>query len=464
MTMSSTTTSQTQTVQSRKSIWSAILSGIVFGVILTLAVPVPAQQDDIGLEEIRALNEAMKRIKRGYVEEVDNKTLIENAIRGMMTGLDPHSAYFSAEETKDFEAATSGKFGGLGIEVQMQDGFVKVVAPIDDTPASRAGMMAGDLIIRLDEKPVKGMTLQDAVAIMRGDPGTDIILTVVRENVAAPFEVSITRDIIQVKSVKARMLDDGLGYVRISQFQGQTAQQMRVAISELVAENNGSLQGMVLDLRNNPGGVLSQSIAIADAFVEQGLIVYTQGRKPESRSEFNASTGDLLNGAPLVVLINGGSASASEIVAGALQDHKRGLIMGTQSFGKGSVQTFEPLGGGNGIKFTTALYYTPNGTSIQAEGIIPDIIVEPLLVQKRDDAGFLMTREADLQGRLDNGNDSEEDASDEPEVTALPDDEADDAENAASLATDDYQLFEALNLLKGMVIFQSANSASPNPQ
>lgn len=441
----------------RKSIWAAVAGGTLLGMVLTFALPVSAQRDNsVALEEIQAFTEVMNRIKRSYVNEVDDKTLIDNAIRGMVSGLDPHSAYFSSEELEDFKVSTTGKFGGLGIEVQMQDGFVKVVAPIDDTPANRAGMMAGDLIIRLDEKPVKGMTLQDAVAIMRGDPGTDILLTVVRDGVAAPFEVAITRDIIRVKSVKSRMLENNLGYVRVSQFQEKTGEQLNAALMDLVNENNGPLQGLVLDLRNNPGGVLSQSIAVADTFIQEGLIVYTQGREVSSRSEFSARSGDALNGAPLVVLVNGGSASASEIVAGALQDHKRGLIMGTPSFGKGSVQTLEPLRTGSAVKFTTALYYTPNGTSIQAQGIVPDIEVEPLQVKARDEAGFSMTREADLQGRLNNGNDGDE-IPEDADPSALEDD-AEETKESNELATEDYQLFEALNLLKGMVIFQSARA------
>lgn len=446
-----------QTIQktSRFTVWGAIAAGMVIGAIITAAIPVSAQRDhdSIAVDELAAFTEVMQRIKRNYVEDVDDKTLVNNAIRGMVSGLDPHSSYFSAEELEDFTVSTTGKFGGLGIEVQMQDGFVKVVAPIDDTPAQRAGVQAGDLIIRLDDKPVKGMTLQDAVSIMRGDPGTDIVLTVVRDGVMAPFEVEITRDIIRVKSVKSRMLESNLGYVRVSQFQERTGDQLRDAIEDLVAENQAPLQGIVLDLRNNPGGVLSQSIAVADAFIDSGLIVYTQGRNGANRNDFGARGGDVLNGAPIVVLVNGGSASASEIVAGALQDHKRALIMGTPTFGKGSVQTLEPLNNGSALKITTALYYTPNGTSIQAQGIVPDIAVEPLQIAERDGSNFSPTREADLTGRLDNGNDDD----DESSPSALEDDSPK-TEDSSELAKDDYQLFEALNLLKGMVIFQTART------
>lgn len=458
-------TSDVQASSSKKSFLGSVgllpaAVGALLGVLLTMALPVVAERGPYAQSEMALFTEVMEHIKKNYVEDVDDATLINNAIRGMVSSLDPHSAFFSSEELTKFTENTSGKFGGLGIEVQMQDGYVKVVAPIDDTPAQRAGMMAGDLIISLDGKQVKGMTLQDAVGIMRGDPQTDIVLTVVREGVAGPFDVTITRDIIKVKSVKSRLLEPNMGYVRVSQFQQSTGAQMREAIDKLTAENNAPLQGLVLDLRNNPGGVLGQSIAVADAFLNEKLVVYTQGRSENSRTDFNGYPGDVLNNAPLVVLVNSGSASASEIVAGALQDHKRGIIMGTTTFGKGSVQTLEPLASGDGIKVTTALYYTPNGRSIQAKGIVPDVLVEPLKLAKSQTPGFTLAKEADLTGRLDNGNDANEDDALEAKADKAANESEDDDAKKENLATDDYQLFEALNLLKGMSIYRSTNSTS----
>jgi carboxyl-terminal processing protease len=365
----------------------------------------------------------------------------------MLSGLDPHSTYLSPDQFNELRIGTSGEFGGLGIEVGMEDGFVKVVAPIDDTPAQRAGMQSGDLIIRLDDKPVKGMTLSEAVKQMRGKPGTDIVLTVVREGTDKPFPVTITRAVIQVSSVKQRMLDDGFGYVRISHFQTKTTQYLLDGIDALREENGGSLNGLVLDLRNNPGGVLSAAVGVSDAFVEKGLIVYTDGREEDSRLRYNASPGDALDGAPIVVLVNGGSASASEIVAGALQDHQRGIIMGNRTFGKGSVQTIQDLPNGGAVKLTTARYFTPSGRSIQAEGIVPDIETGSFQVAQSEASEVEPLKEANLSGHLDN-----------------PVGEKDvDAEAAANdrkskldkLARDDYPLYQALNLLRGLTILQA---------
>ena len=325
----------------------------------------------------------------------------------------------------------------------MEDGFVKVIAPIDDTPAQRAGVQAGDLVIRLDDTPVKGMSLSDAVKIMRGEPGTDIELTIVREGLDKPLQVTITRDIIKVKSVKRRTLEPGYGYLRISQFQSKTADYLEDAIRDLKKENEDNLKGLVLDLRNNPGGVLNGAVAVSDAFLTKGLIVYTEGRIDDSRLRFNATPDDLLNGKPIVVLVNQGSASASEIVAGALQDHKRAIILGSKTFGKGSVQTILPLSGGTALKLTTARYFTPSGRSIQAEGITPDIELESLKVAAVEKSLDPLS-EADLSGHLDNGNGKK----------GKGGKKADEDEDNGDLAQSDYQLYEALNMLKGLSILQ----------
>jgi carboxyl-terminal processing protease len=294
-------------------------------------------QDPSGLpyEQLQTFTEIFARIKQDYVETVSDEQLLEDAVRGMLVGLDPHSSYLNEEEYQDLKVGTSGEFGGLGIEVTMEDGFVKVVSPIDDTPAQKAGLLSGDIIVRLDEKPVKGMTLNDAVKIMRGKPGSSLLLTIIRDGESTPLKKTIVRAIISVKSVKFRTLEEGFGYVRISNFQMKTGANLKEAIEALKSENKEGLKGLVLDLRNNPGGVLNAAVEVSDSFLEKGLIVYTQGRIENSALKFNAAPGELLDGAPIVVLINSGSASASEIVAGALQDHKRAVIMGSKSFGKG---------------------------------------------------------------------------------------------------------------------------------
>ena len=355
------------------------------------------------MEELRTFSDVFGRIKNDYVEDVEDSEMLNNAIRGMLSGLDPHSSYLDQEQFKELQVGTSGQFGGLGIEVGMEDGFVKVIAPIDDTPAQRAGIEAGDLIIRLDDTPVKGLTLNDAVKIMRGKPGTVLKLTVVREGVDQPLKIDIKRAIIKVKSVKSRMLEDGFGYVRISQFQSKTAENMVDAIEALKKESNGALKGLVLDLRNNPGGVLNGAVAVSDAFLKKGLIVYTEGRVSDSKLRFNATPDDILDTAPMVILVNQGSASASEIVSGALQDHHRAIVVGTPTFGKGSVQTILPLSNGTAVKLTTARYYTPSGRSIQAEGIKPDIELDQVRVSAVE-RSIDPVKEADLSGHLSNGN------------------------------------------------------------
>jgi len=431
--------------------------GLTLGITLAIGQGVFADKNAsqatsaLPLDELRSFTEVFSRIKKDYVEEVSDKTLLENAIRGMLSGLDPHSSYLDPEHFKELQVGTSGEFGGLGIEVGMEDGFVKVISPIDDTPAQRAGVKAGDLVIRLDEKPVKGMTLHDAVKIMRGKIGTDIVLTIIREGEEKPLKITITRDTIKVKSVRARDLGDGFGYLRVSQFQSRTGENLAEAIEKLKKDNDGKLNGLVLDLRNNPGGVLNAAVEVSDAFLETGLIVYTQGRIADSEMKFNATPRRVLDGAPLVVLVNGGSASASEIVAGALQDHKRAVIIGTRTFGKGSVQTILPLNEKTALKLTTARYYTPSGRSIQAEGITPDIILEPLKLTKLEGMGERV-KEADLSRHLDNGNSKNKD--DKKDVKK--DDKKKD-EPELSLAQRDYQLFEALNVLKGMSIVLRQN-------
>jgi len=336
----------------RTSTW--FLSGTLLGLSLAVGHSVYAlkENNQIPFEDLQAFTEVFSKVKSDYVESVDDKKLIEDAIRGMLSGLDPHSAFLNTSEFSDLKIGTTGQFGGLGIEVGMENGFVKVISPIDDTPASRAGVQASDLIIKLDERSVKGMTLNEAVKIMRGKPNTSIDLTIVREGEPKPFVISITREIIRVKSVKNRMLEPGFGYVRITNFQSRTTTDLLKAISDLQKEER--LKGMVLDLRNNPGGVLNGAVGVSDAFIDDGLIVYTEGRIDDSSHRYLATPGDSLNGAPLVVLVNGGSASASEIVAGAIQDHKRGIIMGTKSFGKGSVQTIQELRNGSAVTLTTA--------------------------------------------------------------------------------------------------------------
>ncbi|MGR8919951.1 MAG: S41 family peptidase [Gammaproteobacteria bacterium] len=411
------------------------------------ATPPDAAEDareTVPVDDIRIFVEVFHKIKNDYVESVDDKDLIENAMRGMLAGLDPHSGYLDAENYQDLQEGTSGEFGGLGIEVGMEDGFVKVIAPIDDTPAKAAGILAGDVIVRLDDSPVKGMALSDAVKKMRGKPGTEIVLTVVREGVEKPLTFTIERDLIKVRSVRSRMLEPGFGYLRVSQFQGPTGEEMRKQLRALKDEAGGRLRGLVLDLRNNPGGILGAAVSVSDAFLDTGMIVYTEGRIKDAQLEFSAKPPDLIGGAPLVVLINEGSASASEIVAGALQDSGRALIMGRQSFGKGSVQTILPMNNQTALKLTTARYFTPSGRSIQAEGITPDIVIDKLKLAERQ-GGSLAVKEANLDRHLENPNE---------EVTdAAADDEP--AEDEDALAERDYELYEALNMLKGMDLLQA---------
>ena len=432
-----------------------ISTGVVLGATLVFGQMVFADKTeprpDLPLDELRTFSEVFGRIKNSYVEEVDDKELLQNAIEGMLSGLDPHSTYLDFEDFKDLREGTSGEFGGLGIEVTMEDGFVKVVAPIDDTPAARGGIQSGDLIIRLDDTPVKGLSLGEAVDIMRGKPDSKLLLTIIREGTAKPLKIELTRAIIKVESVKQKMLEPGYGYVRISTFQARTGASLKEAISALKQENDGALKGLVLDLRNNPGGLLDAAIDVSDAFITKGKIVYTEGRIKDAAQVFNAKPNDILKGAPLVVLVNGGSASASEIVAGALQDHHRAIILGSKTFGKGSVQTVMPLSDSTAVKMTTARYFTPSGRSIQAEGIVPDIEIERIKVSALDSNDFTPLREQDLSGHLKNGNGKEEDdeaTTDDNDVES----EAEEKEDATPLAVSDYYLSQALNLLKGISI------------
>ena len=429
-----------------------LVFGIFVGISVSLTSSVLAEKTDeesvgLPLNELRNFSDIFARIKSDYVEDVDDKTLLENAIRGMLTGLDPHSTYLNTDEYKELKIGTTGKFGGLGIQVGMEDGFVKVISPIDDTPAYRAGLESGDLIIRLDDKSVKGMTLNDAVKIMRGEPGTDIKLVVIREGADKPLPFTVTRDIISVKSVKSRILEPDYGYVRISNFQSKTARDLVTEISKLKKDNKNELKGLVLDLRNNPGGVLSAAADVSDAFINDGKLVFTKGRIENSEFEFNAKPGDIMNGLPVVVLINGGSASASEIVAGALQDHKRAVIMGSKSFGKGSVQTIQELRSGGAVKITTARYFTPSGRSIQGEGITPDIILERYEIKDSKDDPSLRIKESDLSGSISNPTQSQKALQ-----KAAEEGKADDEKDTKLKASEDFQLYEALLLLKGLNI------------
>lgn len=411
------------------------------------------ESERLPLEQLRNFSDIFARIKSDYVEQVGDKELLENAIRGMLSGLDPHSNYLDPEEYKELKIGTTGEFGGLGIQVGMEDGYVKVISPIDDTPAFKAGMKAGDLIIRLDKKPIKDMSLNEAVKLMRGLPGTKIELSVIREGEGEPLKFELERAIIKVKSVKSHLLESGFGYVRISTFQSRTAKHLKDALEQLFEKNKAPLNGLILDLRNNPGGVLNASADVADLFIESGKLVYTKGRIKDSYFEFNAHTGDVLNNAAMVVLINGGSASASEIVAGALQDHKRAIIMGEKSFGKGSVQTIQELRNGGAVKFTTARYFTPNGRSIQAQGIEPDIILDNLTFKADAEAKFSQLKEVDLSGHISNPNGIKKNT--EIEKSNVAQDEM------LKKLQNDYKVHEALNLLKGMYIL-SANKNTEN--
>jgi len=449
--------------------------GLVAGLLISLhfaAVADKNAETPLPFEEMRAFTEVFGRIKSDYVEPVSDKKLMTEAINGMLSGLDPHSAYLDADGFKELQAGTQGEFGGLGIEVGMEDGLVKVISPIEDTPAFMAGVKSGDLIIKLDDTLVKGLTLNDAVKRMRGKPGSSILLTIVRKNEVQPLKIKVTRAVIKVQSVKSKLVEPGYAFVRITQFQEHTGENLTTALEHLQKENNAQLQGLVLDLRNDPGGLLTGAVGVSAAFLpKDALVVYTEGRTEDAKMHLTASPENYLRGGgridylkdlpenfkkiPMVVLVNGGSASASEIVAGALQDHKRAVILGTQTFGKGSVQTILPLGNNTAIKLTTARYYTPSGRSIQAKGIVPDIVVEDPATASFDNAFRL--READLDKHL--SNDQGEDKSEAPAKPARNQSKTRESDGAkvevAEFGTkNDYQLNQALNLLKGMSILR----------
>jgi carboxyl-terminal processing protease len=412
------------------------VASIAAALALTVSAPLWAAQAQgkLPLDELRSFAEVYNQIRLGYVEEIEDSTLLEYAIQGMLMGLDPHSAYLTEDAFQSLQDNTSGEFTGLGLEVGMEDGYVKIISPIDGSPAAEAGLQSGDMILKLGKVPVKGMTLNEAIDIMRGPKGSKIELSIGRPGESQPFEVTLVRNTIKVASVRHSWLEPGYGYIRVAQFQNSTGADVRKALEKLMAEQ--TLKGLVLDLRNNPGGILSASVDVAGLFLDGGNVVYTKGRLDNSATSFDADPLDVTNGVPLIVLINQGSASASEIVAGALQDRSRAVLMGTRTFGKGSVQTILPLSDSRAIKLTTALYFTPNGRSIQAEGIVPDIVVERATITAYNDPQQIT--EADLSGHLNNGNGASEKDKDQ--------------QSSSALLADDNQLYEALALLKGLNI------------
>lgn len=456
-----------------------ISTGILIGLLISLNLTALAEKlgvSDLPIDELRVFAEVYSKVKSDYVETVADKKLIDEALTGMLQGLDPHSAYMDKDAHKELQAGTQGEFGGLGIEVAMEDGLIKVVTPIEDSPAYKVGLKSGDLVMKLDDKNVRGMNLNDAVKLMRGVPGTSIVLTVLRKNAEKPLTFTITRDIIKTQSVKNKYIEQDYGYVRITQFQEHTGEDLAKALISLEKENKKPLKGLVLDLRNNPGGLLDAAVGVSAAFLEKDkLVVYTEGRVDDSKMKLRATASDYarrgksdyLKGVsdsykktPIVVLVNAGSASASEIVAGALQDHKRATILGVTSFGKGSVQTILPMNNGSAIKLTTARYFTPNGRSIQAKGIVPDVKVSDGF----DDSNRIY--EADLAGHLSNPKDSEKKAAAEDTETA----KAVDTEKEKALkkakekkfaeqkgpieptSKEDIQFVQAMNLLKGLPV------------
>lgn len=416
-------------------------------------------------KSLNLFGDVFEQVRANYVEPVEDKKLIEYALNGMLVNLDPHSSYMTDEETKAMNIQNKGEFGGLGIEVTMENGVVKVVSPIDDTPAARAGVQAGDLIVEIDAQQVMGMTLSDAIDKMRGKVGTEIILTIIRTGAKEPLKIKLLRDIIQIQSVKSRVENGNIGYIRITTFNAQTFTGLKKAFADIDKQTGGKTIGYVLDLRNNPGGLLEQAIAVSDAFLDKGEIVSTRGRNPDDMRRDNATPGDMAKGLPVVTIINGGSASASEIVAGALQDHKRAILMGTQSFGKGSVQTLFDVPGGGSIKLTTARYYTPSGRSIQAKGIAPDITVERAKVVAEKDM-FGEVHEADLKGALKNPDGSV------GEPTLLPDgkdkkdadpSKKDAKEKDGEKKNEDYQLIRAIDLLQGLSLYKGETASASKP-
>ncbi|MBX2810065.1 MAG: S41 family peptidase [Cellvibrionaceae bacterium] len=424
-------------------IWQGLqrtLSLLLIAIPVLTSSPYAALADDqatpeapLPLKELRLFTLIFDHIRRAYVEPISDQQLLENAIKGMLKELDPHSTFLGSSAYNSLQESTQGEFSGLGLEISADNGYIKVVTPIDGTPAHKAGVQAGDLIIKLNQQSLQGLTVSEAANRMRGPVGTRVNLTIVRKEIDKPFDVTVVRGNIKLTSVRTRIIENTFGYLRISQFQADTGKEFASALTQLLAKPE-ALNGLILDLRNNPGGILQASVEVADALLDEGLIVYTEGRMPNSNQSFNAKAGDLAQDLPMIVLINGGSASAAEIVAGALQDSKRAILMGTRSFGKGSVQTILPLEDNKGIKLTTARYFTPSGRSIQAQGIEPDIIVKRATITQIDELKSL--KEADLSGHLANTNNTQ---------STLE-------QTYSTITTDDNQLFEAINLLKGLAI------------
>lgn len=414
------------------------LSVVAFSTMLATvpAAAIAADTDEETFRQLELFGDIFERVRAQYVDESADKDLVESAINGMLQSLDPHSSYLNEESFRDMQVQTRGEFGGLGIEVTMEQGFVRVVSPIDETPAARAGLEAGDFITHLDGETVQGLTLSDAVDKMRGRVGSDIELTIRREG-EEPFDVTVTRDVVRIRSVRSRT-EGKAGYIRVTTFNEQTMEGVEASMESLKEELGDQMIGVVLDLRRNPGGLLDQAVKVSDAFLDRGEIVSTRGREADDAQRFNAKKGDLADGLPMVVLINRGSASASEIVAGALQDHKRAVVMGTESFGKGSVQTIMPIPGHGALRLTTAAYYTPSGRSIQKTGIEPDILVEQAQITEETPTGRV--RERDLRNARDNDG------------TELPED-GDEEEVSETSAVQDYQLARALDLLKGIATY-----------
>ena len=463
-------------MRSKLEKFALILSGAIIGILISINLPVFADKTkstNLPIDELRIFAEVFGKIKSDYVEPIEDKKLINEALNGMLSGLDPHSTFLDKDNFKDLQQGTSGEFGGLGIEVGMEDGFVLVISPIEDTPAYNAGLKSGDLIMKLDSTAVKGLTLNEAVKLMRGKPGSSIILQVFRKGIDSPFNLKVTRAQIKTKSVKAKLIEPNYAYIRVTQFQERTGEDLAIALKKLRAENKFAFNGIILDIRNNPGGLLNSSVAVSAAFLKEGdLVVYTEGRAPDSKMNLTTSPENFVKNdpdknnflkdlpvdikdTPMVVLINNGSASASEIVACALQDHKRALIVGTRSFGKGSVQSILPMMNGTAIKLTTARYFTPNGRSIQAKGIEPDIIVE-------DGMKNLAIREVDLNNRLSNPGDARTKSKEaKPDLKEVKDGPTGDAPEALRNfkpikfgGEDDKQFIEALNILKGIDLYQ----------
>ena len=401
---------------------------------------IAADTSALPLEELQMFADVFNQIRQGYVESVPDSKLFELAVQGMLSGLDPHSVFLKEKAFDSLQETTKGEFSGLGIEIGQDRGYVTIIAPIDGSPAEAAGLEAGDVILKIDGESVRDLPVNKSVELMRGPTGSEVLLTIGRRGVADPFDVTVIRDIIRVPSVRSRELMEGYLWLRASQFQRDTGQEAIAKIESALSE--GPLEGIVLDLRNNPGGVLGASVDMAGAFLDGGLVVYTEGRHPQSKDRFEATPGDMIKETPIVVLINGGSASASEIVAGALQDRRRAVIMGTRSFGKGSVQTILPVTDTRAVKLTTALYYTPNGRSIQAEGIVPDIVVERAEVKSVE--SNRRTKEADLQGSLSGGD---------------PADSQSESEALTELRNSDNQLYEALTLLRGINLLSPQSAA-----